>query len=437
MPQAEKPTPRQKRGDALLLVGVDHHGADLALRERVTYANDAAEDILVQLLTRPEIAEAALLSTCNRTELYLRWNDEKAALQTALATVFAPRAPELVDEGRYFVCHGQEAVRHLLAVASGTESMVLGEPEILGQVRQAGSLASSTGTTGAFLDHLFRSAALTGRRVRSETAIGAGAVSLGSAVVELAANIFNGLDGRRALLLGAGDTARLMAHALTDRGLGNVIVTNRTEDRLNTFVESIPGLQPAPWTERLRLCAESDLVAVATGAPEPILRRMELASVMRRRQGRPLLVADLAVPRNVDPTAAGLDNLFLHPVDSLQGLIQQNLEQRRREVGRVQEIVDEEVTRFTHWYHSLDAEPIVAALQKRAERIRQRELQNALARFPDETHEDLERLTRALVRKILHHPSTTLRSRGEDSDLAELDMARRLFRLGEDLDSDD
>lgn len=437
MTETGKPAPRRKRSYSLLLVGVDHHSADLALRERVHYSTDGAEDILVQLLTRPEIAEAALLSTCNRTELYLRWNEEKAALQTALADVFAPRAPELVDEGRYFVCHGEEAARHLLSVASGAESMVLGEPEILGQVRQAGGLAASIGTTGTFLDQLFRSAALTGRRVRSETAIGAGAVSLGSAVVELAANIFNGLDGRRALLMGAGDTARLMAHALTDRGLGDVIVTNRSEDRLNAFVESIPGLQAAPWADRLRLCVDSDLVAVATGAPEPIVRRTDLAAVMRRRQGRPLLIADLAVPRNVDPDSATLDNLFLHSVDSLQGLIQQNLEQRRREVGRVQEIVDEEVRRFTQWYRSLDAEPIVAALQKRAERIRQRELQNALQRFPAENHEDLERLTRSLVRKILHHPSTALRSRGEDSDLAELDMARRLFRLGEDLDSDD
>ena len=144
-----------------------------------------------------------------------------------------------------------------------------------------------------------------------------------------------------------------------------------------------------------------------------------------------------AVPRNVDPEAADLNNLFLHPVDSLQGLIQQNLEQRRREVGHVQEILDEEVARFGQWYRSLDAEPIVAALQKRAERIRQRELQNALARFPEETHEDLERLTRSLVRKILHHPSTTLRSRGADSDLAELDMARRLVHLGDDSDEND
>jgi len=437
MPDVNRAAPRLGRSYSLLLVGVDHHKADLALRERASYASDEAEDVLVQLLTRPEIAEAALLSTCNRTELYLRWHEEKTALQTALGTVFAPRAPELVEEGRYYVCHGEEAVHHLLSVASGTESMVLGEPEILGQVRQAGGLAKSIGTTGAFLDQLFRSAALTGRRVRGETSIGTGAVSLGSAVVELAANIFNGLDGRRALLLGAGDAARLMAHALTDRGLGSIVVTNRSEDRLKAFVDSIPGLQPAPWTERLRLSAESDLIAVATGAQQPILGRSELASVMRRRQSRPLLIADLAVPRNVDPAAADIDNLFLHPIDSLQGLIQRNLEQRRREVARVQEIVDEEVTRFTQWYRSLDAEPIVAALQKRAEKIRKHELENALGRFPAELHDDLERLTRSLVRKILHHPSTTLRSGSADSNLAELDVARRLFHLGEDLDSDD
>lgn len=420
---------------SLLLVGVDHRTAPLDLREKVALADDEAADLLVELLAHPEVAEACVLSTCNRTELYLR----AAAADPyplALERLFRARAPELIEEGRLYVHRGDAAARHLLRVAAGLESMVLGEPEILGQVKQAAALATKVGATGAVLERLLRAAAQAGRRARAETAIGQGAVSLGSVTVDLAANIFRDLTKVSALLLGAGDTARMAAHCLTDAGLREVAVANRTPARLTRLLDWVPTLRALPWEARIEAARRADLIVVATGAQSPVLTRDELAEAMRRRAGRSLLLVDLAVPRNVDPRAAGLGNLFLHTVDSLQILVERNLEQRRQEIWQVEHIVDRELAHFAGRVAGVEAEPIVAELQRRAERIRKRELGAARDQFPPETHDQLDRLTRALVRKILHHPSTTLRRKGDDQP-AQLELARRLFRLDDDAESDD
>ncbi|MGH9379167.1 MAG: glutamyl-tRNA reductase [Thermoanaerobaculia bacterium] len=420
---------------SLLLVGVDHRTAPLDLREKVALADDESADLLVELLAHPEVAEACLLSTCNRTELYLR-SGAADPYPLALERLFRSRAPELIEEGRLYVHRGDEAARHLLRVAAGLESMVLGEPEILGQVKQAAALASRVGATGTVLERLLRAAAQAGRRARSESAIGEGAVSLGSVTVDLAANIFRDLTKVSALLLGAGDTARMAAHCLTDAGLREVAVANRSPVRLARLLEAVPSLRTLSWEERLAAARRADLVVVATSAPTPVLTRGELVQTMRRRAGRSLLLVDLAVPRNVDPRAAELGNLFLHTVDSLQILVERNLAQRRQEIWQVERIVDRELAHFSGRAAGVEAEPVVAELQRRAERIRRRELAAARGQFPPETHEPLERLTRSLVRKILHHPSTTLRRHGDDQP-AQLELARRLFRLDDDADEDE
>jgi glutamyl-tRNA reductase len=417
---------------ALLLVGVDHRTAALDLREKVALGATESADLLVELLAHPEVAEACVLSTCNRTELYL-YGAGADPYPLALDHPFRLRAPELVDEGRLYVLRGHEAARHLLRVAAGLESMVLGEPEILGQVKQAAALAARVGATGVLLDRLLQAAVQAGRRARSETAVGEGSISLGSAVVDLAANIFRDLADRSALLLGAGDTARMAAHSLIEAGLSEVAVANRSPQRLARLLEAVPALHPLPWNERTAAVRRADLIVVATAAQTPVLTRAQLASAMRRRAGRSLLLVDLAVPRNVDPRAAGLGNLFLHTVDSLQILVARNLEQRRHEIWRVERIIERELEHLGGRVAGVEAEPVVAELQRRADRIRRRELAAALDHFPPHTHEQLERLTRSLVRKILHHPSTTLRRRTEDQP-AQLDLVRHLFRLDDDAD---
>jgi glutamyl-tRNA reductase len=416
----------------LLLVGTDFRCSPLELRERVAYNNDEAEKALIHLLARPEVGEAFLLSTCNRTEIYVQPRDEEGAYRAALGVVFLDRVPEMERPGRLYVKRNGDASRHLLSVASGLESMVLGEPEILGQIKQAATLAEAIGAEGPILRRLVRSAAAAGARARQETAISAGAVSMGYAIVELARQIFSGIEECRVLLIGAGEIARSVARPLVERGARELRVANRSDERALQFREEIPVAELLPFSARMEAVQVADVVVVTTSADEPVLTRRQIKEAMRGR-ARPLLVVDLGVPRNVEPAARNVENVFLHTVDSLEHLIQRNLKRRKEEVPQVEEIIDQELHHFRGWFRGLGAEPIIARLQKQAEKIRQRELTDALQRFPKETHEDLERLTRSLVRKILHHPSTRLRARdGARDSLPHLELVRELFRLDDD-----
>jgi glutamyl-tRNA reductase len=423
---------------SLLAVGIDHRCAPLELRERVAVSRDEAEGLLLRLMARPEVAEAFVLSTCNRTEVYLRPREtsqrgrQEGAFRAALELAFSARAPEVEREGRFWVLHDGQAAQHLLAVASGLESMVLGEPEILGQVKRAAELAEAVGSCGTVLKRLLRAALQAGRRSRAETEIGEGAVSLGYAVVELARHIFAGVDGRSCLVLGGGETAVMAARALVEKGVRDLRFAVRGGHRLQALREEFPTATLSSFQERYGTVVDCDLLVASTSADEPVVEPGELRQAMRRRRSRPLLVVDLGVPRNVAPKVGRIENVFLHDLDSLQHLIARNLEQRRAQVPLVEAIVAAELRHLDAWYQRLDAEPLIAELQRRAERIRQQEVEGARGRFPAELEGELDRLTRALVRKILHHPSTRLRSGSPDRDLAHLELARDLFQLGED-----
>jgi glutamyl-tRNA reductase len=415
----------------LLLVGTDFRCSPLELRERVACTPAQSEEILVHLLARSGVAEALLLSTCNRTEVLVQPRDEDEAYRAALDLVFLSRAPELERPGHLYVKRNGDAARHLLAVASGLESMVLGEPEILGQVKQAAAVAEAVGAEGPVLRRLLKAAISSGKRARQETAIATGAVSFGYAVVELAKHIFSGLDGCQVLLIGAGEIARAVARNLCERGARELRVCNRGAERARQFQAEFPGAEMCSWEERLGAIESAHLVIASAGAEEPVVTRRQLAAAMRLRPSRPLLIVDLGVPRNIEPQAGRIENVFLHSIDSLDHLIQRNLKRRKEEVPRVEEILDQELALFRGWYRSMEAEPLIARLQKRAERIRAQELAQALPHFPASSHAELDRLTRSLVRKILHHPSTRLRGGGDAQDLPRLDLVRELFRLDE------
>jgi glutamyl-tRNA reductase len=416
----------------LLLVGTDYRFAPIELREKVACTKEEMEEMLVHLLARSEVAEAYLLSTCNRTEIYLQPRDDDAAYRAALELVFLRRAPEMERPGRLYVKRNGEVARHLLGVASGLESMVLGEPEILGQVKQAAAVAEAVGAEGPILKRLLRSATAAGRRARQETAISAGAVSLGYATVELARNIFSGLEECQVLLIGAGEIARSVARPVVERGARELRVANRSAERARLFQEEFPSAEILSFDERIAALRTADVVIVSTGADEPVLTRRHIKEAMATRRTKPLLVVDLGVPRNVEPAAGRVENVFLHTIDSLDNLIQKNLKRRKEEVPRVEEIIDQELGHFRTWVRGLDAEPLVARMQKQAEKVRRQELEDALPRFPPETHEELERLTRSLVRKILHNPSARLRAKDGAEDFSRLDLVRELFRLDDD-----
>lgn len=413
----------------LVLVGVDHRSAPIELREKVAYPAAEAEALLARLLAAPEIAEAVVLSTCNRTEIYLRPAKGPEAYRTGLRLAFLERAPEIEEEGRFYVKHGITAARHLFEVACGLRSMVLGEPEVLGQVRQAAELGHGAGASGPLLDHLFHAAQLAGRRARGETMIGAGAVSFGYAVVELARRTLGRLEGCSVLLVGAGETAQQVARSLVERGACELWVTNRGPERVEQFLAAFPQARALPFEARREALARVDVAVASTAAEHPVLSVADLHAAQHRP--RPLLVVDLGVPRNVEAEAATLEHLQLHDLDSLEVLISHNLRRRREEVPRVEAIVDEEALRFERWLDGRGAEPLIARLQRRAEAIRRRELEGSLDRFPPELRGEVERLTRALVRKLLHHPTERLRTSDDDRG-PRLDLVRDLFQLDDE-----
>ncbi|HEV3456769.1 MAG TPA: glutamyl-tRNA reductase, partial [Thermoanaerobaculia bacterium] len=310
--QTDPGRPTHAAGPSILLLGIDFHTVPIELRERVALGQEEAEKMLVHLLARSAIAEAMLLSTCNRTEVVLQPRDEQEAYRAALELVFLARAPEVERPGLLYVKRNHGAARHLLGVACGLESMVLGEHEILGQVKQAAALAEAVGAAGPVLRRLLRSALVAGRRARQETAISAGAVSLGYAVIELARNIFRDLDDCRVLLIGAGEIARAVARNLAERGARELTVANRSPERARQFQELFPQAVALPFAERLTAIRDADLVIASTGADEPVLTRRQLAEAMGERPSRALLVVDLGVPRNVETEAGRIENVFLH-----------------------------------------------------------------------------------------------------------------------------
>ncbi|MEM7352663.1 MAG: glutamyl-tRNA reductase [Acidobacteriota bacterium] len=415
----------------VILIGVDHRCAPLELREKVSYSRDEGRELLHRLEAADEIAEACLVSTCNRTEVYLLPRQESAAYRLGFEEAFLQRAPEIEAEGRFYVKRGNEAIRHLFEVASGLQSMVLGEPEILGQVKKAAQDAEELGISGTVLGRLLRAGVSAGGRVRHETAIGAGAISFGYAVVDLARNIFSSLETCSVLIVGAGETGRQVTRNLIERGVVQLTVTNRSAGRVEEFRQLFPQAVSIPFEERAGAFACCDLIVASTGAEEPVVTRRDLERAMDHRKTRPLLVADLGVPRNVEPAAGRLESVFLQDIDSLEQLIAKNLKRRREEIPKVQEILEQELDHFSTWHRSLAAEPLVAQLQKHAEQIRRSEVASILRRFPADTHDQLEVLTRSLVRKLLHNPSHHLRS-GDRSDVHRFETTRRLFGLDED-----
>ena len=410
----------------LLLVGIDHRCAPLELREKVSFKSEDGQELMRRLVALPEVREVVLLSTCNRTELYLLPEEEASGYRLAMSEVFLARAPEIESEGRFYVKRGVEAAQHLFEVASGLQSMVLGEPEILGQVKHAAASSRGCRSSGTVLRQLLKRAIAAGGRVRRETALGAGSVSFGYAVIDLARNIFSQLDSCKVLLIGAGEMSRQVARSFKEKGARHLAVCNRGTARLEAFHALFPEAHTVPYEERHARVSEYDVVVTSTGADEPVFLHADMRRAMQERKSRPMLAVDLGVPRNIEPRCGELENLFLQDIDSLEHLIHQNLRRRREEVPRVQEILERELQRFQDWNRSLAAEPVIGSLQRWAEGIRQRELEVARKRWPEEMVAEVDAMTRSLVRKLLHHPSLELRSGGDPESLQ---WAQRLFRL--------
>ncbi len=419
----------------LLALGISHKTAPVALRERLAFAEREGEEFVRAATATAEVREAVVISTCNRTEVYLVVGDAVRAESDVLG-LLARRAeirPTELAEAIYSP-RNCDAARQLYRVTAGLESMIIGEAEIQGQVRRAHEAAMRAGCTGPLSNRLFAAALTTGKRVRSETSIGSSRVSVPSVAVDLALSVLGRLQERHAVILGAGETSELTARALAEQGAGTIFVANRHADRALSLAQrfggSVVGLDKLP--DQL---TRADIVVSSTASPHAIVGREELELVMAQREGRALLLIDIAVPRDIDPACGELDGVSLYDIDDLQAVIARNLSTRAEEVPRALEIVEEEIHRFARWLGQLDALPTISALRAHGDDIVERVLAENSLRWDSASPRDLARveaIARTVMSRLLHEPTIRLRSLGEDRGHASLELVRELFDLRTD-----
>jgi glutamyl-tRNA reductase len=408
----------------LVLVGTSHHRAPVALRERVALDGPAAAQAASELAERT--AEAVCLSTCNRTELYVASADADAAEREALGTLTDLGGEEIA--AALYRLRDEAAALHLFRVAAGLDSLVPGEGEILGQVRHA----YEQGQVGPFLDRLFRQALHAGRKVRAQTAIGESPSSISSAAAALAQQVFGDLHGRTMLLIGAGKVSELAARNLRSRGATIAFVANRSVGRAEELARRV-GSEARPLEEIEAALDGADVVVSSTSAPGFVLSREQVARTLARRKGRPLLLVDLAVPRDLDPAIHELPGCYLYDIDDLQAVVTETLAGRRREADAAEEIVAAEADRFRAWQASLDVVPAIASLRARAEEIRAGELEKVesrLERLSEAERRAIESMTTQIVNKLLHLPTIRMKQAATAADgVVYAETVRHLFGL--------
>ncbi|HET7790338.1 MAG TPA: glutamyl-tRNA reductase [Gemmatimonadales bacterium] len=412
---------------SLAVVGVNHRTAPLDVRERFAHAPHEVPASLSRVLAAGA-GGAVLLSTCNRTEFYLA--EPAPDVAAAVWKILSERLDGREAEPFGYVQRGRDAVRHLYRVSAGLDSMVLGESQIQGQVREAWEL--SRALAGPVMHRLFQTALLVGSRVRSETALATGSASVPSAAVAVAGKIFGALSGRTALILGAGDMAELAADCLSSDGVRVTLVANRTYERAQAIAERI-GARALTLDEAWDHFADTDIVLSSTAAPHAIVTWARVAPVVARRAGRPLCILDLAVPRDVDPAVAQLDNVFLYDVDDLQSVAAHAALRRRNEVPAAERIVEEETETFWAWYGGLAVVPTIKEFRERLDQVRAAELERAMKRLghlPPEDRAQVEQFSRSLLNKFLHQPTIALKEAAEAGrGYGLLDAVRKLFGL--------
>jgi glutamyl-tRNA reductase len=415
------------------ICGLSHHTAPVGVREKLALPSQSLPEVLSDMLRADGVRESLILSTCNRVELALAL-DERASFNDAIDR-FLQRHEHLRSgavEKYLYKLEGREAMRHLFRVASSLDSMVVGEPQILGQLKDAYTLAKDLGAVNGFLDQLVTRAFHVAKRVRTETEIGSAAVSVSYAAVELAREIFGSLSGSTVMLVGAGKMSELAARHLKNVGAKQIYVTNRTHDRALDLARSFEGrlVEFASFKQTL---PDVDIVITSTGAREPILIADDIKQIMRARKNRPMFLVDIAVPRNIDPAAMQIDNVFLYDIDDLQKVVDKNVQGRAEAAERASLIIEEELAWMESRLRERQVSPSIVALQARLEAIRAAEMErfrSKLGPLSPQQEEALEGLTRGIVNKFAHGPIAELRRAGAQGESQELvDLLQRMFRL--------
>jgi len=418
----------------VLVVGLNHKVADVDVREKLAFDGPKLLEGLMRFKELPEVHEAVILSTCNRVELYANVHDkEKAAesIREFLAEFHNIKRTSL-DKALYMF-DDIDAVKHVFRVASSLDSMIVGEPQILGQLKEAFELALEKKTTGVLLNKVMKKAISVAKRVRTETRIAENAVSISFAAVELARKIFIDLSKRACMLLGAGEMAELAARHLITNGVKEVMVANRTYERSCDLAKEFNG-RPVKFDAFIDEMVHADIVICSTGAPDYIVRKNEMQKVMKERKQRQVFLIDISVPRNIDPEINGLDNVYLYNIDDLQGVVNANMFERQREAEKAEKIVQEEIETFIKWQASLDSVPTIKALRERAEEMKKEELDrllNKVAGLGEKEREAIEYMATALMNKLIHPPTAALKDSSEDKESL-VALVRKLYGIDEE-----
>jgi len=414
----------------LLAFGINHKTAPVDIRERVAFAPEHLHNALKDLRSQPDVTEAAILSTCNRTEVYCCVNDEVSV--DPIESWFASYHELLPNNIRpYVYVHpDRDAVKHLLRVASGLDSLVLGEPQILGQVKTAYREAAEAGTLGTILNKLCQHTFNVAKQVRTDTAIGESPVSVAFAAVSLAKQIFNDFSKHTALMIGAGETIELAARHLKESNIGNMIIANRTVERGEKLAHEIGGfaITLGDIPEHL---AKADIVISSTASQLPILGKGTVERAIKARKHRPMLMVDIAVPRDIEPEVGELADIYLYTVDNLQGIIEESLQSRRDAAKQAEEIIDNQVANFMSWVRSQDSFSLIRQYRSKMDSIKEQELAKSLASLTKGStpEEVLKRLAHNLTNKMTHGPTARIREAGMNEDSDTLDTIADLFDL--------
>lgn len=420
----------------IIVLGLSHKTAPIELREKLHIPESELPEVLDELGGCGQILERMILSTCNRVEAYAVVEDVEGARQFVMEFLAEwHKLPLQAFESFLYLLTADQAIRHIFRVASSLDAMVVGESQILGQVKAAYVAALEHDATGPILNALMERALRVAKRVRTETGIATSAVSVSTAAIELAKKIFGDLTGRTVMLIGAGKMSELSAKHLLADGVGTVIVANRNFDRAVELAERWGG-RAVPYDYAKLEMLQADIVISSTGAPHQILSKADFQEIALQRRNRPIFVIDIAVPRDVDPAANEIENVYLYDLDDLQGVVQANLRERQREAELAEALIDREVRQFAGWLASLHVVPTIVAMRKKVESIREEELQRIFAKLQDLTPEErhaISLMTSSIVNKILHEPTTELkRQSAQKEGHLYVNVLRRLFGIGDE-----
>lgn len=417
----------------IFVLGLNHKTADVDVREKLAFNGPKLEEGLLKIKNLPEIKEAVILSTCNRVEIYANARDAGKAAESIknFISEFHGIKRDALETSLYTL-ENITAVKHVFRVASSLDSMVVGEPQILGQIKDAFEFALSKKTTGVLLNKLMKKAISVAKRIRTETKIAENAVSISFAAVELAKKIFTDLSTKSVMLLGAGEMAELAAKHLMSSGVKEVLVANRTYETGCSLAKEFNG-RAVKFEDFVHEIVNTDIVICSTGASKYVLLKEQMHHVMKERKHKPVFIIDISVPRNIDPEINDISNVYLYDVDDLQGVVDTNVQGRQKEAEKAEEIISEEIETFQRWQSSLDSVPTIVALRDRADAIKKEELEKLINKLPslgEKERKDIEYMAAAIINKLIHPPTAALKDDTEDKDIL-IATIKRLYGLNE------